>query len=389
MVSIRFPALATGALLVAGLACSFGGQPAPVTQITPVVITQVVPVAATPAPPPSISLSSSEEEALVALYERVNPAVVAIVVGTDAGGGQGSGFLYDSEGHIVTNQHVVEGATDIEVDFASGLKTRGRVIGVDPDSDLAVVKVDEVPAGVLPLSLADSDILKVGQRAIAIGNPFGEAGTMTLGIISGLGRTLSSNRNATQGGGRFTAPDIIQTDAPINPGNSGGPLLNLSGEVIGLNRAIAIDPTSDNRANSGVGFSIASNTIRQIVPFLISEGRFVYPYLGISSAPEIGLAEQEQWGLPQASGTYVTTVIDSGPAARGGVQADSSPNCSGTGGCRGDGDLIVGVDGREVRSLGDLMSYLINNKRPGDEVTLLVFRNGEQREVKVVLGERP
>ena len=384
MRSLKFPALVLSGLVIAALACSLG---TPAATAPPPPITQVVQVAATAAPAPqqNISISSSEEEALIALYERVNPSVVAILVGTDLGGGQGSGFLYDAEGHIVTNQHVVEGASDIEVDFASGLKTRGRVVGVDPDSDLAVVKVDELPAGVQPLPLADSDALKVGQRAIAIGNPFGEAGTMTLGIISGLGRSLSSNR-AAEGGGRFTAPDVIQTDAPINPGNSGGPLLNLSGEVIGLNRAIAIDPETDNRTNSGVGYSISSNTIKQIVPYLIREGRFVYPYLGISSAPEIGLAEQEEWGLPQASGTYVTTVVDGGPAARGGVQADS--NCD-RGNCRGDGDLIVGVDGRAVNSLADLMSYLINHKRPGDEVTLLVFRSGEQREVKVVLGERP
>ncbi|MGQ0604951.1 MAG: S1C family serine protease [Anaerolineales bacterium] len=386
--SVRFPIIVLSALLIVGLACGFNTSSVAPTVAPVQVVTQVVPVAATFAPQPPLTVSSSEEEALIALYERVNPAVVAILVGTNTGGGQGSGFLYDVEGHIVTNQHVVEGAAEIEVDFASGLKTRGRVVGADPDSDLAVVKVDEIPAGVSPLPLADSDALKIGQRAIAIGNPFGEAGTMTLGIISGLGRSLSSNRSA-EGGGRFTAPNIIQTDAPINPGNSGGPLLNLSGEVIGLNRAIAIDPESDNRSNSGVGYSIAANTIKQIVPFLIREGRFIYPYLGISSAPEIGLGQQEEWGLPQTDGTYVTTVIDGGPAARGGVQADSSPNCSVTGGCRGDGDLIVGVDGRAVRSLADLMSYLINNKRPGDEVTLIVFRSGEQREVQVVLGERP
>jgi 2-alkenal reductase len=387
MRSIRFPVLAVSALVMAGLACSFGSP----GSAPPAAVTQVVQVVATPLPPPqqNLTVSSSEEEALIALYQRVSPAVVAILVNSDAGNGQGSGFLYDTEGHIVTNQHVVEGASDIEVNFPSGLKTRGRVVGVDPDSDLAVVKVDEIPAGVQPLPLGDSEALKVGQRAIAIGNPFGEAGTMTLGIISGLGRTLSSNR-AAQGGGLFTAPDIIQTDAPINPGNSGGPLLNLSGEVIGLNRAIAIDPESDNRSNSGVGYSIASNTIKQIVPYLIREGKFVYPYLGISSAPEISLAAQEEWGLPQASGTYVTNVIAGGPAAQGGVQPDSSTSCASFGGdCRGDGDLIVGVDGREVRNLGELMSYLINNKRPGDEVTLTVFRNGEQREVKVVLGERP
>ncbi len=383
--SLRFPLVAVTALALAGLACS-GLAPVRSSSLptpAPVVITQLVPAPAAGAPQTSITVTASEEEALMDLYTRVNPAVVAILVETASGGGQGSGFLFDAEGHIVTNQHVVEGATDIEVDFPSGLKTRGRVIGVDPDSDLAVVKVDEVPPGVAPLALADSDEVRVGQRAIAIGNPFGEAGTMTLGIISGTGRTLSSNRTAPGGGGRFTAPDTLQTDAPINPGNSGGPLLNLAGEVIGVNRAIA----TETGVSSGVGYAIASNTVRQIVPYLIRDGKFVYPYLGISSLPEVPLILSEQLGLPQASGTYVTTVTAGGPAERAGLRADSASTSFA--GFNGDGDLIVGVDGREVRVLGDLMSYLINTKRPGDEVTLSVIRDGQTIEVKVVLGERP
>ncbi len=387
--SVRFPALAVTALALAGLACSgLAPTAAPQPTAVPVVITQLVPAPqlgtdGSAAPQTNLTITSSEEDALIDLYARVNPAVVSFLVETADGGGQGSGFLYDLDGHIVTNQHVVDGATSIEVDFPSGLKTRGRVLGTDPDSDLAVVKVDEIPPDVTPLVLADSDQVRVGQRAIAIGNPFGEAGTMTLGIISGTGRTLSSNRTAPGGGGRFTAPDVLQTDAPINPGNSGGPLLNLSGEVIGINRAIA----TETGIGAGVGYAVAANTVRQVVPYLISEGQFIYPYLGISSLPELSLSLQEQLDLPQASGTYVTTVTAGGPADQAGLQPDSASDSFS--GFNGDGDLIVAVDGREVRVLGDLMSYLINNKRPGDAVTLTVIRGGERQDVQVILGERP
>jgi len=387
--SVRFPALAVTALALAGLACSgLAPTAAPQPTAVPVVITQLVPAPqlgtdGSAAPQTNLTITSSEEDALIDLYARVNPAVVSFLVETADGGGQGSGFLYDLDGHIVTNQHVVDGATSIEVDFPSGLKTRGRVLGTDPDSDLAVVKVDEIPPDVTPLVLADSDQGRVGQRAIAIGNPFGEAGTMTLGIISGTGRTLSSNRTAPGGGGRFTAPDVLQTDAPINPGNSGGPLLNLSGEVIGINRAIA----TETGIGAGVGYAVAANTVRQVVPYLISEGQFIYPYLGISSLPALSSSLQEQLDLPQASGTYVTTVTAGGPADQAGLQPDSASDSFS--GFNGDGDLIVAVDGREVRVLGDLMSYLINNKRPGDAVTLTVIRGGERQDVQVILGERP
>lgn len=375
-------------LVVATLACNLTPRSTSVPQPTavPVGVTQVVPMVATIPPLPPITVSSSEEEVLISLYERVNPAVVSIFVDGAEGSGQGSGFLYDSNGHIVTNQHVVAGASFIEVDFPSGLKTLARLVGEDADADLAVIKVDEIPAGVQPLPLADSDLVRVGQRAIAIGNPFGEAGTMTLGIISGVGRTLGSNRQAPTGG-RFTAPDILQTDAPINPGNSGGPLLNLSGEVIGINRAIAVDTTQTSDigpSNSGVGYSIASNTVKQIVPFLISDGKFVYPYLGISSTPEMTLELKELLNAPGTVGTYVTSVIPGGPAEAAGLQADSGQNSF-----AGDGDLIVAVDGREVQVFGDLMSYLVNKTRPGQEITLTIFRSGETREVKLVLGERP
>ncbi len=412
----RFPLIAVMTLLTASIACALGAQPGLFVTQPPAAVTQVVlaptqaalaPTVAAPptqnatAPTaPSLTVNSSEEDALVALYQRVNPAVVSITVLEDVSGpgvpanhpqavAQGSGFLYDTEGHIVTNQHVVDGAQSIEVDFASGLKTRAQVVGVDPDSDLAVIKVDEMPPGVAPLSLGDSDAVKVGQRAIAIGNPFGEAGTMTVGIVSGLGRTLEGNRAAPGSQTAFTAPDIIQTDAPINPGNSGGPLLDLSGDVIGLNRAIAVDNSSGsgNAAGTGVGYAIASNTIKQIAPFLIKDGKFVYPYLGITSTSEISLDMKEQLGLPQTNGTYVTSVVAGGPADKAGLLADSaSVNATQF---NGNGDLIIAVDNREVHVFADLMSYLVNHTRPGQEITLTVLRKGEQLNVKVVLAERP
>ena len=381
----RFPALAVAALALAGLACNAFVTSPPAAPAAPVVVTQVV-TAPAPVSAPAVSISSSEEEALIALYQRVDPAVVSIAILTELGSSAGSGWLYDAEGHIVTNQHVVEGATAIEVNFASGFKTRAEVVGMDPDADLAVIKADRLPAGVLPLTLGDSSLVQVGQRAIAIGNPFRQAGTMTLGIISSLGRTQEGNRTNADGSS-FSTPDIIQTDAPINPGNSGGPLLNLSGEVIGVVRSIAVDTNTANPANSGVGYAIAANTVRQIVPFLIKDGKFVYPYLGITSLSEMPLELQEQLGLADMLGTYVTSVTPGGPAEQAGVRPDSadrtSPNFN------GDGDLIVAVDGRPVRVFADLMSYLVNNTRPGQVITLSVVRQGQARDVPLTLGERP
>lgn len=339
-------------------------------------------VAAPTAPPITNLITTSEEQLLIELYQRVNPAVVAILVETNTGGAQGSGFLYDTEGHVVTNNHVVQDATAIEVDFASGFKTRGRVVGTDPDSDLAVVKLDELPeGGVTPLPLGDSDQLQVGQRVLAIGNPFGLEGTMTMGIVSALGRTVTGTRNPADGP-PFSTPDVIQTDAAINPGNSGGPLLNLKGEVVGINAQI----DTETGTNSGVGFAIASNTVRQVVPFLIADGKFVYPYLGVQSQEEISLSLQDALNLPQATGAYVTNVIADGPAEAAGLRGDSA-SINET--LRGDGDLITAIDGRPVKVFSDLLSYLVNHTRPGQTVTLTVLREGQTVEVPVVLGERP
>jgi len=205
------------------------------------------------------------QDALVALYEAVSPGVVSIQVYSEIGSGVGSGFVIDKQGNIVTNYHVVQGASDVEVHFQSGLKVYGEVMGVDLDSDLAVIRVDVDPEFLYPLSLGDSDQVRVGQTVIAIGNPFGLSGTMTTGIVSARGRTLESIRQ-TEGGTFFSAGDLIQTDANINPGNSGGPLLNLNGEVIGINRAIQTNGSvlSTNPVNTGIGFAVSSNILRRV-----------------------------------------------------------------------------------------------------------------------------
>ena len=351
-------------------------------------------------PPPATVINQNSEPAtvnvaeqqgmLVSLYERVIPGIVSIQV-LDGRGivlGTGSGFVYDDQGHILTNQHVVENAVQVEVDFSSGYKIYGTVIGTDPDSDLAVVKVNAPASELYPLSLGDSNSLKVGQTVIAIGNPFGLSGTMTTGIVSALGRTLGSEREAP-GGGFFTAGDLIQTDAAINPGNSGGPLFNLNGEVIGINRAIRTDnfTTSLDPVNSGIGFAIAINIVKRVTPVLIAEGKYDYPYLGISSIDELSLPQIEALGLKSFTGAYVTSVTSNGPADRAGIRAgEQSPS---TAGLNAGGDLIIAIDSQPIQNFDDLLRYLINNKSPGDTVVMTVLRGDEQMDIPVTLGKRP
>jgi 2-alkenal reductase len=228
----------------------------------------------------------------------------------------------------------------------------------------------------------------VGQTVIAIGNPFGLSGTMTVGIVSAKGRTLESLRQ-TEAGSFFTAGDIIQTDAAINPGNSGGPLINLKGEVIGVNRAIrttGATPTGDP-VNSGIGFAISGNIVRRVVPVLIEKGVYDYPYLGVTSREDLTLEMIEELGLPRQTGAYITSVTPGGPADQAGLRGGSQPT-SFPGLTKG-GDLIIAIDGRPVTSFGEMLSYLINTKSPGDEITLTVLRNGIEKEVKLTLGKRP
>jgi 2-alkenal reductase len=331
------------------------------------------------------------EDLLVSLYEEVNPGVVTIRVLTEeADSGLGSGFVYDKEGHIITNYHVVEGVDDLEVDFPSGFKTRGEVAGIDLDSDLAVVKVDAPDSELHPLRMGDSSQTRVGQTVVAIGNPFGLSSTMTLGIISAKGRTLDSLREAPgAGSGFFTAGDLIQTDTAINPGNSGGPLLNLSGEVIGVNRAIRTTnfTFTEEPVNSGIGFAIASNIVNRVIPELIRTGEYDYPYIGITSLPEITLLHQEALGLSQSTGAYVTSITAGSPADEAGLRDGSEPTSLPR--LNAGGDLITAIDGQRILRFDELLSYLITNKSPGDTVTLTVLREGEEIELELTLDKRP
>lgn len=328
------------------------------------------------------------EGLLISLYERVNPGVVSIQTLSVTGGGLGSGFVFDKDGHIITNYHVVEDATELEVDFPSGYKIRGSVIGRDIDSDLAVIKVDVPEEFLFPLPLGNSDDLRIGQTVIAIGNPFNLSGTMTLGIVSAKSRTLSSFRQASTGG-FFSAGDLIQTDASINPGNSGGPLLNLNGEVVGINRAIRTEQTNENGepTNSGIGFAISSNIVGRVVPYLIKDGFYDYPYVGITSQEDLTLMEREVLGIQEMTGAYIISVTENSPASKAGLIGGST--VTRISGLLAGGDLIIAVDNRPVRLFSDFLSYIMANKSPGDEIVITIKRQGEEMEVPVVLDKRP
>lgn len=333
-----------------------------------------------------------QEDLLIALYEQTNPGVVAIRVLSDdnlGGTALGTGFVIDSEGHIITNFHVVQSATELEIDFPSGLKTRGEIIGTDADSDIAVIKVDVPSEELFPLPLGDSDQLSVGQTVFAIGNPHGLYGTMTTGIISSLGRTMQSLREAP-GGAFFTAGGIIQTDAAINPGNSGGPLLNLSGEVIGVNVAISSSTVdvSGQPVNSGIGFTIPINIVKRVVPNLIKEGSYDYPYIGIGSPQggELNLFEQEALGISQSTGVYIINVSPGSPADKAGLQGGGETSSIAY---PAGGDIIIAIDDTEVRNLNDLISYIILHKSPGDTVLLTIIRDEQEIKVDLTLDKRP
>jgi 2-alkenal reductase len=337
---------------------------------------------------------------LTALYEKVNPSVVSVRTITESegggeGGGVGTGFVWDEEGHIVTNFHVVRNATDLEVDFPSGFKTRADVIGTDPDSDLAVLGLENKPDTITPLELGSSRELQVGQIVVAIGNPRGLNGTMTFGIVSALGRTLDSLREAP-GGGVFATGNIIQTDAAINPGNSGGPLLDMNGKVVGINSAIqttSIDLTGQP-INSGLGFAISIDQAKNVVPDLIKEGEHESPYVGIRVLPEITFFMQEELDLPRSTGVYVLEVTEGSPAEEAGLVGaldDVEDQLEGfeiTEAYRG-GDLIIAIDDQPVQNFDDFMGYLLAYKKPGDTIELTVLRGDEEVKLELTLGSRP
>jgi len=366
-------------LTLATLACQLAGGSPPVQPEVNIQQPSVV------SPEPVTVNPILMDGSLESLYKQVIPGVVSIRAGTS----QGSGFVFDSEGHIITNQHVVEGVSTVEVAFSTGYKARGTVIGSDTDADVAVIKIDAPAEEIHPLVVGDSRALQVGEPVVAIGNPFGLSGTMTLGIISGLGRTQPAHE-APAGGGFFSNADIIQTDAAINPGNSGGPLFNLNGEVVGINQSIRTDnfnQLTGNAINSGVGFSISINLVKRVVPVLIRDGKYSYPYLGISSSSDLSLDAIEALGLSSYTGAYVLEVTPDGPADQAGVKAGDTP--SRLEGLNAGGDLIIAFDGQSINTFDELLSYLITSKSPGDTVVLTVLRDGQQVDLSVTLGERP
>jgi S1-C subfamily serine protease len=330
----------------------------------------------------------SNEAPLAEIFNRVNPGVVAIRAYSGQSGTLGSGFFVDSNGHLITNRHVVTGAEELEVDFPDGKLVRGTIVAEDPDTDLAVVKVDLPAEELHPLVLGDSSALRVGDLVVAIGNPFGLDSTMTLGIVSAKGRTLDSEREAPGARGiLLAAADLIQTDAAVNMGNSGGPLLNMKGEVVGMNRAIISSASSgDTALNSGVGFAISSNVIRRVLPSLVANGKYDYPYLGITALPQLLLIIQEDLGLPYGYGVYVTDVNPSGPAGLAGIQGAKGK--AGTTGIPSGGDLILKLNGETVRNFSELNSYLFYHTVPGDTLNVTVYRDGKQVDVPVTVGKR-
>ncbi len=295
--------------------------------------------------------------------------------------GSGSGFVYDRDGHIVTNYHVVEGANSIMVTFADGVVLDATLVGVDSTNDLAVIRVDPEGHAMTPVTLTDSSALRVGQFVVAIGNPFGLEQTLTFGVISSLGRIIESPD------GRYIG-EAIQTDAAINPGNSGGPLLDLEGRVIGVNAQII----SSSQSNAGIGFAIPANTVQRVVPELIANGRYPHPWMGVYLAdltPQLVEVMRNEGLTVSDQGVLITGVERGSPAEIAGLRA--AQTITGSGGERlpADGDIIVGIDGTSIADFRELIVYLETSTRVGQTVQMHVLRGTEEIEVSLTLGERP
>jgi len=290
------------------------------------------------------------------IYDQIKHSIVLIQTEI----GLGSGFIYDFEGHIITNYHVIEDAVTIQVTFLDGNITGAIVRGEDPYSDIAVIKVNPGVTTLQPVVLGNSSTLTVGEPVAAVGNPFGLSDTITAGIVSALERDLEAP-------GGYRIIDIIQVDAAINPGNSGGPLVNLKGQVVGVNTAII----SGSGTFAGVGFAIPSDTVKRELPDLIANGTYIHPWVGIGGV-DVDLAIAQSLKLEKPLGFLITRVNSSSPAEEAGLQID---------------DVIVGIDGQLVRKLSDLVVYIERNKRPGHRVTLTIIRNGQQRPIDLILGK--
>jgi serine protease Do len=296
--------------------------------------------------------------------------------------GLGSGFMWDAEGHIVTNNHVVSGADKIEVMFSDGSIVPATLVGADPDSDLAVIKVEKSAGMPKPVSVGDSEAVKVGQLAVAIGNPFGLENTMTVGIISAIGRSLPADESSSQS---YTIPDVIQTDAPINPGNSGGVLVDVQGRLIGVTSAIE----SPVRANAGVGFAIPSAIVKNVVPALIKDGEYAHAWLGISGTtlnPQ--LAEAMKLEGTQR-GALVEEIMPNSPAAKAGLKGSSNEATIEGQSVKVGGDVITAIQGAKVTGMDDLIAYLASSTQVGQKVTLAIVRDGKEQSLDVTLAARP
>jgi serine protease Do len=389
-------------------------QSAPITNVVAQAAT-ATPAALVPetgnassAPVASSAALAAYEGTLEQIYTQVNPSVVNIQVeigaastsqsgsGTPFGFSQGvqqalgSGFVWDNQGHIVTNNHVVSGADKITVNFADGTTVSAKLVGADPNADLAVIQVN-VPANELhPVSLTDSAQVKVGQMAIAIGNPFGLSGTMTEGIISALSRSLpvgqgSADPSGQSTGATYSIPDIIQTDAAINPGNSGGVLVNNLGQVIGVTAAIQ----SSTNSNSGIGFVIPANIVNKVVPSLIKTGSYPHPYLGISGVSLDNDIDSAMNLKANQHGVLIIDVSAGTPAEQAGLRGSSTQAVAAGQPAPLGGDVITAIDGHAVNGIDDLTSYLFNNTQVGQTVTLTVIRQGREQAVKLTLGALP
>jgi S1-C subfamily serine protease len=329
-----------------------------------------------------INLLDAQESVNAYIYQQVSPSVVHITSrsqvmdfwrGVVPQEGTGSGFVYDTNGHIVTNNHVIDGAQEIEVVLADGTHLPAQVVGADSYYDLAVIQVDAAKVNVPPIPLAIDDMLLVGQPVLAIGNPFGLDRTLTTGVISALDRTVQSENNSVIG-------NAIQTDAAINPGNSGGPLLNIHGEVIGVNTSIQ----SVSGGSVGIGFAVPISTVQRVVPELVSNGRFRHPDLGIQTA-ELGYEVTPSQSGPQ-NGLLIVDMDRSGPAAQAGLQAAQIQQ----GGFQTvlvGGDTITAINGTPVTTRDELLLYMENNVLPGDQVTITYVRDNKSQEVTVTVGE--
>ena len=323
-------------------------------------------------------IQKSPGYSLEEIFEKSEESVVQVNVLRSAdNGGMGSGFVFSDDGYIITNEHVVKDAEKATVTFLDGESYIGDVIGRDRDLDIAVVKVTPTNTYIQPITLGDSSKLKVGEKIAAIGNPFGLSGSMTSGIVSQIGRLLPQESG-------YSIPDVIQTDAAINPGNSGGPLLNMQGEVVGINTAIQ----SATGEFSGIGFAVPSNTVKKVVPVLIEDGEFKHPWMGISGTdvdPELAKVRE----LNSSKGFLVVSVIEGSPAESAGLLGVTETKEMDGREFALDGDIIVSIDGETVRKISDILIHLQREKSIGDEMILSVNRNGEILELTMILEERP